>query len=104
MSTSIDQKFIEKSESVITQFGFNDLKSFVKNHALLMMMAKIEKYEAEDRRFEIKYGMHFESFREKIEMLKNQEVFEEEEDYLDWRFSKETLERLKRQKQELEYA
>ena len=38
------------------------------------------------------------------EMLKNKEVFEEEEDYLDWRFSKETLERLKRQKQELEYA
>ena len=80
MGTSIDQKFIDKSESLITQFGFSDLKSFVKNHALLMILAKIDKYEAEDRRFEIKYGMHFENFRGKIETLKNIEVFAEEED------------------------
>ena len=62
------------------------------------------KYEAEIKRFEVKYHMDFKSFQEKIEGLKNREVFTEEDDYLDWRFAKESLDRLLRQKQELEYA
>ena len=104
MGTSIDASFIEKSEPIITQLGFKDLKSFVKNQVLLIMMAKMEKYEAEIKRFEVKYHMDFKSFQEKIEGLKNREVFTEEDDYLDWRFAKESLDRLIRQKQELEYA
>ena len=104
METSLDAKFIEKSESIITQLGFKDLKSFVKNQALLMMMAKMEKYEAENKRFEAKYCIDFERFQEKIKGLKNKEVFTEEDDYLDWRFAKESLNRLSKQKRELEYA
>ena len=45
MNTSLDLKFAERSEAIVTQFGFNDLKFFVKNQALLMLMARIEKYE-----------------------------------------------------------
>jgi len=45
MATSLDIKFAERSEAIVTQFGFKDLKSFVKNQALLMLMARIEKYE-----------------------------------------------------------
>ncbi|MBW2663693.1 MAG: hypothetical protein JRD93_17365 [Deltaproteobacteria bacterium] len=104
MDTSIDLKFAERSEAIITQFGFKNLKSFVKNQAQLMLMARIEKYEAENRRFEIKYHMSFEAFQTKIEGLQNEEVFTEDDDYLDWRFSKEAIDRLKKQKQELEYA
>ena len=104
MGTSIDSRFIEKYEPIITQLGFKDLKSFVKNQALFMMMAKMEKYEAEIKRFEVKYRMDFKSFQEKIEGAKNKEVFKEEDDYLDWRFAKESLDRLNRQKRELEYA
>jgi hypothetical protein len=33
MDTSLDIKFAERSESIVTQFGFKDLKSFVKNQA-----------------------------------------------------------------------
>jgi hypothetical protein len=40
----------------------------------------------------------------KIEGLKNEEVFEEDDDYFDWRFAKEAADRLIRQKQELEDA
>jgi len=104
MGTSIDSSFIEKYEPIITQLGFKDLKSFLKNQALLIMMAKMEKYEAEINRFKVKYRMDFKSFQEKIEGLKNKEVFMEEDDYLDWRFAKESLDRLNRQKRELEYA
>ena len=45
MNTSLDLKFAERSEAIVTQFGFKDLKFFVKNQALLMLMARIEKYE-----------------------------------------------------------
>jgi hypothetical protein len=104
METSLDSKFIETSEGIINQLGFKDLKSFVKSQALMMMLAKIEKYEAENKRFKVKYGMDFRNFQEKLERRKNEEVFVEEDDYLDWRFSKEALERLRRQKWELEHA
>ena len=104
MDTSVDMEFAQKSEAIIAQFGFNDLKSFVKNQALLMLMAKIEKYEAENNRFEAKYAMSFKEFQARIEGLKNEEVFEEEDDYLDWRFAREVTDRLMRQKQKLENA
>ena len=104
MDTSLDMKFAERSESIVTQLGFKDLKSFVKNQASLMLMARIEKYEAENKRFEAKYHMPFKSFQAKVEGLQNEEVFTEDDDYLDWRFAKEAIDRLVRQKRELEYA
>jgi hypothetical protein len=104
MDVSLDEKFIETSEGIINQLGFKDIKSFVKNQALLMMMAKIYKYESEYKFFEKKYRMSFEDFRHKIEETKEKEEFEEEDDYLDWRFAKEVLEGLRRQKQALEHA
>ena len=104
MDTSLDIKFAERSEAIVTQFGFKDLKSFVKNQALLMLMARIEKYEAENKRFEAKYHMPFKAFRAKIDGLENEEVFTEEDDYLDWRLAKEAIDRLGKQKRELEYA
>lgn len=104
MNTSLDTKFAERSESIVTQLGFKDLKSFVKNQVSLMLMARIEKYEAENKRFEAKYHMPFKSFQAKVEKLQNEEVFTEDDDYLDWRFAKEAIDRLVRQKRELEYA
>ena len=65
-----------------------------------MLMAKIEKYEAEDKLFEAKYNMPFKTFQTKIKGLKNKEVFTEDDDYLDWRFAKEAINRLLKQKQE----
>jgi len=104
MDTSLDMEFAQKSEAIIAQFGFKDLKSFVRNQALLILMAKIEKYVAENNRFEAKYALSFDKFQAKIEGLKDEEVFEEEDDYLDWRFAREVTDRLMSQKQELENA
>lgn len=104
MGTSIDSKFIETSEAIVSQLGFKDLKSFVKRQALFMLLAKIEKFEVEDKFLESKYHMTFEDFCKRIEAVKNEEDFTEEEDYLDWRFTKEALVRLMNQKLELEYA
>ncbi|MCF6246490.1 MAG: hypothetical protein L3J69_03915 [Desulfobacula sp.] len=100
----MDLKFAEQSEAIVIQLGFKDLKSFVKNQALIMLMAKIEKFEMESKLFETKYNMPFKKFQIKITKLQNKEVFSEEDDYLDWRFATESMDRLKKQKLELEYA
>jgi len=70
----------------------------------LCFIARIEKYEPENKRFKAKYHMSFKSFQAKVEGLQNEEVFTEDDDYLDWRFAKEAIDRLVRQKRELEYA
>ena len=69
-----------------------------------MLMSRIEKYEAENKRFEVKYHMTFKAFKTKVEELQNEEVFTEDDDYLDWRFTKEAIDRLVRQKREIEHA
>lgn len=101
---SLDQHFVETSEAILAQLGFKDIKSFVKNQALLLMLAKIDKYQTEDRLFENKYKVNFEGFEKKIKKLRNEEVFEQEDDYLDWKYARESLERLKKQKQAIENA
>lgn len=104
MAMSLDQHFVETSEAILAQLGFKDLKSFVKNQALLLILAKIDKYQAEEKLFETKYRMGFDEFKKSIDNLMNQEVFEHDDDYLDWRYARENLERLKKQKQAIEHA
>lgn len=102
--TCLDHKFVETSEAILSQFGYKDLKAFVKRHASLLLLAKIEKYESEVRQFEDKYRTDFEALSRKVDQVEDQEDFEVEDDLLDWRFAAEALVRLRRQKQELENA
>ncbi|MBF0232967.1 MAG: hypothetical protein HQK65_08005 [Desulfamplus sp.] len=44
METTLDNSFIKSSEGIVSQFGFNDLKSFIKNQTLLLLLAKIEAF------------------------------------------------------------
>jgi hypothetical protein len=104
MANSLDQKFVETSEGIISTLGFKDIKSFVKQQASLLILAKIAKYESENAFFERKYEMSFESFQERRKGKEGKEIFEEEDDYLDWRFARESLNRLRKQKQELDHA
>ena len=104
MAVSLDEKFIETSEAILSQLGFRDIKSFVNNQTLLLMLAKIDKYQSEERFFERKYGVSFEESQGRIEGPVRKEVFEGEDDYLDWRFAREALDHLRRQKQDLERA
>jgi hypothetical protein len=104
METNFDQKFAEKTEAIVAQFGFKNLKSFIKNQALLMLMARYEKYEAENKRFEAKYHMPFNAFQATIGESGSEEIFTKEDDYLDWRFSKEAMDQIQKQLQELEHA
>ena len=104
MEFTLDQKFIETSEAIITQLGFKDIKSFIKNQALMMILAKLDKYESENKFFERKYLVSFEEFQKKIQEQQEIENFEEEDDYLDWRFAREALESLEKKKQDIKHA
>jgi len=104
METTIGSKFTENTEAIISQFGFKDLKSFIKNQALLMLMAKIDKFEAENKQYEAKYQISFHDFKNQMEGMRDMEDIAKEEDYLDWRFAIEAKERLNKQKLELENA
>lgn len=67
----------------------------LKNYALTQIYTHIQKFEAENRYFEHKYGYPFEAFRAKVEGMENVENFEWEDDLLDWEFAATNLELLK---------
>ncbi|MBN1905393.1 MAG: hypothetical protein JW927_09870 [Deltaproteobacteria bacterium] len=104
MEISHDEEFIKTSEAIITQLGYKDIKSFIKNQALMIILAKLDKYESENSFFEKKYLMTFDEFQKKIQAQEKRENFEEEDDYLDWRFVREALESLGKKKQDMKYA
>ena len=59
-------------------------------HALLLCMAKISRYEAECGSYAGKYGKALNIFRKETEG--NDEVFEREDDLMDWEFANQALE------------
>ena len=73
----------------------------LKNYALNVVQGKVQKYEAENKHFEKKYGCLFEKFKKKNQDLKNQEVFEEDDDLLDWEFACENLKYWRKKAKEL---
>ncbi|MFQ5637921.1 MAG: hypothetical protein ACE5IR_07975 [bacterium] len=54
-------------------------------------LAKISKYQAEINRFMNKYNTSFDIFEKQLLQQKNEENFEKEDDYLDWKFSEEAF-------------
>ncbi|AEG16381.1 hypothetical protein Desku_2870 [Desulfofundulus kuznetsovii DSM 6115] len=100
---TLDVTFLQKVTPVLREMGFADVKEFLKEQALLLLMAKISRYKAECDYFQSKYGMSFEDFARKVENAK-EEDFAQEEDLLDWRFAREALVELDQRKREIESA
>ena len=63
----------------------------LKNYALSLIHNKLSKYEAENKFFEKKYSCSFEDFKNKIEAMEEEENFEWDDDFLDWKFAAENL-------------
>ncbi|MBE3573563.1 MAG: hypothetical protein IMW95_11565 [Moorella humiferrea] len=99
----LDADFLRKVVPVLRNMGFADEREALKEQALLLILSKINRYRAECSYYEKKYGMTFEKFAAELDQ-DNGEDFAREDDLLDWRFAKETLEDLLRQKKEIEDA
>lgn len=74
----------------IHRHGFADVYSFAANQAKLMTLGKIEEYKNITTFFEKKYGMSFKQFEKKVKNSKI-EIFEREDDLLEWRFAFEAV-------------
>lgn len=100
---NLDARFLRKVGPILREMGFANEKEALREQALLILLSKISRYKAECSLFEKKYGMSFEEFAALVESS-DREDFEKEDDLLDWRFAKETLEELMKEKQEIERA
>ena len=76
----------------------------LKNYALTQVYPHIQKYEAETRYFETKYGCKFSDFQAKLAALENAENFTWEDDALDWEFAVENFRLWQRRAEEVEQA
>ncbi len=56
---------------------------------LLSAQSNYAEYLSETRKFEQKYRRSFEEFREKMETTLYEEDFENEDDYMDWKFAQD---------------
>ncbi|CEP68482.1 Uncharacterized [Moorella glycerini] len=100
---NLDADFLRKVGPVLRNMGFANEREALKEQALLLILSKINRYRAECSYYEKKYGMTFEKFAAMVHENSGED-FEHEDDLLDWRFAKETLEDLMRQKKEIEDA
>lgn len=62
-----------------------------RDYALLNASQKLAEFDQDCKAFENKYKMSFQEFEKKIQSYDN-EIFEEEDDYLSWKFAKEGAE------------
>ncbi|CAN2041104.1 conserved hypothetical protein [Candidatus Magnetomoraceae bacterium gMMP-15] len=76
--------------------------SLLKNYALNMIYSKIHKYEAENSYFTKKYNCTFHELKHRVDRMENEEIFEWEDDLMDWEFAAENLNLWRKKKQEFE--
>ncbi len=63
----------------------------LREHATLLALSKMSRYESECALFDEKYGQSFQSFKNRITAMHNEEDFQAEDDLMDWEFAHEAL-------------
>lgn len=75
---------------ILKQAGASETLA-LREHATLLALSKMSRYESECALFEKKYGQTFQSFQNQIMALHNEEDFQAEDDLMDWEFAQEAL-------------
>jgi hypothetical protein len=83
------QKIDEKYLAALKLMNYN-VEDALADFIILNLSEKISEFNNECEIFERKYNIDFNSFEKKIIKKKNEENFEEEEDYMAWRFAVES--------------
>lgn len=78
-------------EDVLEALDYSSTEDVALDMILLEAKAKISEFREEVKRFRERYDMKFDEFREKLESKQEQEDFEEEDDYMAWKFARESL-------------
>ena len=63
----------------------------LREHALLLSLSKVSRYEAECGRFRAKYGESLASLRERVGKMEEDEDFQVDDDLADWEYADTAL-------------
>lgn len=97
MMSAVQEQQITKT---IRSLGYTDVWDFALKQAQMLMREKIAYYQSRIDYFEGKYGMNYATFCEKFHQIRHPDLFEREDDSIEWdaaiaavqAFSRDTLE------------
>lgn len=95
-SLQIDEKYI----SALKTFNLN-VEDALSEFIILNLSKRISEFRNECEMFEKKYEIDFQAFENRVKEKINEEVFEEEDDYLAWKFADESRSLLKKRLEEI---
>jgi hypothetical protein len=98
MSTQVSIR--DEVNNVFRGFGISDMEAILENEAILLLLAKESKYQAEYNQFKAKYNSEFKQFREKVD-ASGKEDFKIEDDLMDWEFATNALKTIQQKKKAL---
>ncbi len=87
----------DEVKEVLDCVGVTNIAALVEDEAVMMLLAKESKYQAEYNKFKDKYKSDFIEF-EKTVHSSGKEDFEIEDDLMDWEFVYHALENIKKKK------
>ncbi|MFQ5770668.1 MAG: hypothetical protein ACE5HX_09035 [bacterium] len=92
MSEIITENKIKSTiQNILHDAGLASEDQALKNQARMIALSRVNKYESEISNFQNKYEIVFAEFEKQLKKQKNEESFECEDDYLDWKFAVEAL-------------
>ena len=85
---------------VFNSFGIGSVETILLNEAIMILLTKESRYNAEYNQFKKKYNSEFEDFKKKVESS-GKEDFEVEDDLMDWEFAANALKMIEEKKRVL---
>ena len=92
----IDKKYISALK-IINSNVVDALSEFI----MLNLSKKISEFNAECEAFKTKYAKDFNSFEKQLKEKINEENFEQEDDYMEWKFAEESKSFLQKKLKEI---
>lgn len=102
-TAAIDSKFMKIAAPVLSGFGFSGVRELVAEQLFLMIQAKIDHFEAEDRLYAFRFGRTYEEMSD-LQRQSGSENYEIDDVLNDWRFAKEAVALYRMKMAELENA
>lgn len=91
-------------QDVLNELNYSSSEDVALEYIILQAKSKIAEYEEEVQGFQKKYNMDFDDFQQKLENTKGDENFDEEEDFMAWKFAKGAIDYWREQIEILENA
>ena len=96
LQTEMDQKYL----SALKILNY-DVRHALEDFLILNISGKLIAFKDECDAFKKKYGLNFASFEKKLNKKINKENFQEEDDYMAWKFAEESRQFLQTKLDEL---